>query len=284
MVRPFTCATVALVILELGGCTPKAKINPELSRIHYRLGNDYYGKKKPELAKTELITALKHNPKNRAAHALLGAVFFLEGVHAQNFVDRRQCLKGPAKAQQREVVNRQFRRAEQHLKQSTVLAKKDEKSVSNDLNLLANIALHFKRYDEAIVLTTRALEDILYANRYAALGTRGWAHFEKGDRQAAAKDLRQALFHKPAFCIGRYRLGRVLYEMKQYDQAIAQFELGLKDKQCQFIQEFYKFIGLSYRMSKRAEDAKSAFLECTRSPRSSSSCIAEECTRYAKLM
>ncbi|MCC6746537.1 MAG: tetratricopeptide repeat protein [Deltaproteobacteria bacterium] len=255
--------------------------NTKLAGTHYLLAADLVRKRNPEGAKAELMRALELDPDNRDAHQLLGVVFYLEGVHAMNFLEREQCLEGRAAQEQREVANERFRRAEQHLARSVKLAAQERTIQSEDLTNLASVALHFKRYDEAIQHCDKALQNILFTNRFTALGNRGWAYFLKGDRVRAARDLRQALFYQPKFCIGRYRLAKVYYEEREYAKVITELKHVTDDKDCP-IQEPFQLLGLTYGRLRQTEEARQQFDRCVAlNPKS---CISLECRRYVKLI
>jgi Tfp pilus assembly protein PilF len=275
-----SCAV--LVILLAGGCpTAASNKNVKLSRTHYLLGADYVKKKMPDVAKRELFQALKLDPDNKDAHYLLGVIFFMEGLHKMNLLERVQCLKGAAASEQRREANKEFRRCEKYFKASVRLVENDKKIDSDGLNYLANVALHFKRYDDAIAFAKRSLDNILYTSRDLALATLGWAYFHKGDKVKAAKELRQAIFHNPKSCVGRYRLAKVYYEQKHYDEAIAELKKVVADKQCP-IQDAHHLLGLSYMKQRNLELARIQFDTCVKlNPKS---CLSEECRRFAKLM
>lgn len=255
--------------------------NTKLSRSYYLLGRDYFAKKQPSLAKSELLRAIKHNADNVDAHQLLGVIFFLEGVHASNFIDRRQCIKGEAAKDQLAEANTAFRLAEKHLGSVVKLSKERKKEESDALNYLANISLHFEHYDKAVKLCDKALDNILYRDRYLALGTRGQAYFKKGDLKSAARDLRQSLFHKPNFCLGRYWLAKVFYARKQYEAAAGELRKLTADKKCP-LQEAYQLLGLCYLKQRKSEEARALFQQCV--ARNPKSCISQECKRYAQLI
>jgi Tfp pilus assembly protein PilF len=274
--------TLAGVVSAAPGCNHgRPRTDTKLSHTHFLLGEDYLKKKMPDSAKRELVRALELDADNRDAHNLLGVLFFLEGLQKSNLVDRDQCLKGLAAEEQRNVANEDFRRAEEHLKTAVSLSEKEQRVESEGLNYLANVALHFKRYDEAIALCKKALENILYSTRQFALGTLGWAYYGKGDRIGAARELRQSIFHEPRFCVGRYRLAKVYYDDKTYDKAIEELQKVIEDKSCP-IQEAHQLLGLAYLKARQPEQARVQFEHCVKlNPKS---CISEECRRYAKLM
>ena len=245
------------------------------------LGEDLVRRKDPEGAKRELIQAVQLDPENRDAHSLLGVIFFMEGVQKVNILDREQCLRGVAAEEQLREANKEFRRAEDYFRTTLALSEKESRVDSDVLNYLANVALHFKRYDEAVSLCKRALENILFTQRQTALGTLGWAYFLKGDRVSAARELRQSVFQEPRFCLGRYRLAKVYYEDKAYEKASEELRKVVEDKACP-IQEAHELLGLTFLKLHEPEQARTQLEKCSDlNPRS---CISEECRRYAKLM
>jgi len=275
----FVCA---LEWLGATGCVVRSdQRNVKLSIAHYRLGADYLGKKMSEPAKAELFKAIKYDPGNQDAHYLLGVIFFFEGVHAANYLDRLQCLKGAPAEEQRQSANSSLRRARKHLERAVAIGSKNKRVPSEGLNYLANIAVHFKQYDRAIRLADRGLSNILYAHRHLALGTRGWARFNQGDLEGAGRDFRQALFHRPDFCLGRYRLAKVYYAQKKYKEARRELERITSKDPCP-VQEAYQLLGLVYLRLGRPMDAKRLFATCVE--RNTNSCAAQECRRYGELL
>jgi Tfp pilus assembly protein PilF len=275
-------ATALAALSALGGCPHQAPSrNPQLSNTHYLLGDDLLRKRQPDAAKRELLRAIELDPDNKDAHQLLGMIFFLEGVHKLNLAEREQCLRGVALQEQQREANNEFRRGEGYLRTALGLSEKEKKVDSDVLNTLANIALHFKRYDEAIALCRRALQNILYAQRQFALGTMGWAYLQKGDRQSAARELRQSVFQEPKFCVGRYRLAKVYYEERAYGKAVEELKQVVDDKSCP-IQEAHQLLGLALLKQRDPAQARQQFEQCDKL--NPMSCVSEECRRYAKLI
>lgn len=272
---------VLALLLPLVTACPSAgvKRDPKLSETHFLLGSDYLKKKMPSLAKSELIKAVELDPDNSDAHELLGVLFFFEGVNKVNILERTQCLTGVAAQEQRQEANKEFRRCETHLLKAVSLSEQEKKTESDALNYLANVSLHFKRYDEAITRAKKALSNVLYVSRHLALGTLGWAYYQKGDLVAAARELRQSIFHEPQFCVGRYRLAKVYYDQKDYDATIKELQKVVGDKACP-IQEAHHLLGLALMRKKDPDQAKIEFDSCVKL--NPNSCISEECRRYAK--
>lgn len=270
------CASLSL------GCAGGDSLRKQrIASAHYRLGADYLAKKMPQQARAELVRALQLDPDNQDANHLLGVVFFLEGIHALNYIDRSQCLQGDAAAEQLRTANDLLRQSETYLARAVELSRRAGATDSEGLNYLANVALHFKRYDEATRLCSAALDNILYTSQHLALCNRGWARFGKGDLAGAAADLRQALFHQPEFCLARFRLGKVYFEQRDFARAATELELVVKLKDCP-IQESVHLLGLSYLRQNQREEARHQFERCVEmNPRS---CLSQDCRRYLKLI
>jgi len=280
--RTLALLGLAALVAGLLGCPHQGAVrNPKLAQAHYLLGDDMLRRKDAEGAKRELIRAVQLDPDNREAQNLLGVIFFLEGVQKLNILEREQCLTGVAAEEQMKEANKEFRRAEEYFKTVIALSDKEGRIDSEALNYLANVALHFKRYDEAIALCKRALDNILFSQRQTALGTLGWAYYQKGDRVGAARELRQSIFQEPRFCLGRYRLAKVYFEEKAYEKASEELKRVVEDKACP-LQEAHELLGLTLLKLRDPEQARVQFEKCdSLNPRS---CVSEECRRYAKLM
>ena len=220
-------------------------------------------------------------PEHAEAHNMLGVINFFEGVHAMNFIDRQQCLQGGAAQEQRELANEKFRQAREHFIKSIAGATKDDPAPSETLNYLANIALHFEDYKNGVSYSTQAIDNILYAARHMALGTRGWIHYKAGNDKLAARDLRQALFHQPKFCVARYRLAKVYYRQNNFSAAQKELDKVVDDKNCQF-QDPSLLLGLTYTKLRQPQAAAEQFQRCiTLNP---NSCMSTECRRYTRLI
>ncbi len=265
-----------LLSLLASGCGPVVKqMDPEASDKRYLLGADYFSKGMIGPALEELLKAVELNPRNPDAHNLLGLVFLRKAAESDEMSMRAQCLRGEELRLEKETMDAQFKKAEEHFRLSIEI----KPNFSEALNNLAVIAIHFGRYEEAISLEDKALANILYREPYVAQGNLGLAQMNKGDFARAAQALRQALFEQPQFCVGRYRLAKVYYEQKEYDRAAEELEKVTGDKACP-IQEAYHLAGMvSLRRQDRAK-AGELFGKCVQlAPKS---CLARECTVAAQ--
>lgn len=257
------CATAA--------CGPAAtRVDPEASDKRYLLGSDYFTKGLVEPALEELLKAVELNPDNPDAHNLLGLVFLRKGAESEELSIRNRCLKGEDLRLEKQDMDAQFKKAEEQFTKAAAL----KPDFSEARNNLAVVMIHFGRYDEAVQQEERALANIVYHEPYVAQGNLGLAYLEKHDFARASKALRQSLFEQPKFCVGRYRLAKVYYEQKDWDQAAAELETVTGDKSCP-IQEAYHLAGMVALRRDDRDRARQLFARCVDlAPRS---CLASEC-------
>jgi len=252
----------------------------EVSKTHFRIAADHLANRRALEARRELNRSLKKNPQNRESHKLLGIIEFMEGVYKGNLVDRNQCLNGAEADEQRAVSNAEFRKAETRFKRAVALAKKAEEIDAQALVYLANIAIHFKRYKDAVTFIEQALLDDLYRDHHLALAVKGWAIYKQGKLKEAAQVLRQANYARAGFCIGLYRLGKVYYDLKSYSRAVTELEKLKEFKDCP-LQEVPHLMGMAYTHTGAArEKVRKQFELCIQSNKKS--CLARECTRLLK--
>jgi len=259
----------------------KAQRDFDLSRTYYRMGADYLRKRRPLDAKRELKKSIKLDPQHRDPVYMLGVLLFVEAMHKLNIIDRSQCLKGNEADEQRKVANEVFRRAEKQFKKARKMAKEFEDKPDTDSTIyLANIALHFKRYKEAIKLSKIAMKNDVHPSRHLALAVLGWAYFKLGKLDKAARELRQSMYDRPKFCLGRYRLAKVYFELKHYVRASAELD-KIKDLKVCPIQEIPHLMGLTQmRLKKEPAQASKHFDDCAKL--NPNSCLAKECTQLGK--
>jgi type IV pilus assembly protein PilF len=255
----------------VSACGPAAtRVNPEASYKRYLLGADYFNKGLVEPALEELLKAVELNPDNADAHNLLGLVFLRKGAEAEELSTRNQCLKGEELRLEKQEMDTQFQKAAAQLEKAVSL----RADFSEARNNLAVVYMHFGRYDEAIALEEKALSNIVYRDPYAAEGNLGLAYLEKHDLPRASQQLQRALFQQPKFCVGRYRLAKVYYEMHDWTRAEEEITKVVDDKECP-IQEAFNLAGLVALHRDDRDKAKQMFSRCVElAPRS---CLASEC-------
>jgi len=269
-------ALVAIISLFTACGTGARQKNLRLSDVHYRLGEDYLGKKMPDSAKTELVRAIKYREENADAHGLLGVIYFFEGMHALDYGQRQLCLRGNSKKQQNAVADENFKLARKHIQWAISIDSEQTNTWSERKNYLANIALHFGNYGLARKLATEALDNLLYVNRTLALNIRGQASFKSGNFARAERDFRQAVFHQPTNCSARYWMGRTLYKTGRIRSGVSEWQQISKDSQCP-LQELDLDLGRALLRVGDRDNAILRFKKCLET--SPNSCKSDECRR-----
>jgi type IV pilus assembly protein PilF len=248
----------------------QTRVDPEASEKRYLLGADYFNKGMVEPALEELLKAVELNPQNADAHNLLGLVFLRKGAEAEELSSRNRCLKGEDLRLEKQDMDVHFKKAEEQFGKAIAL----KADFSEARNNLAVVMIHFGRYDDAVQLEEKALANIVYREPFVAQGNLGLAYLEKHDLARASKALRQALFEQPKFCVGRYRLAKVYYEQRDWEQAAGELEQVTQDRSCP-IQEAYHLAGLVALRRDDRDKAQQLFARCVElAPKS---CLAHEC-------
>ena len=253
------------------GCLPTAqRVEPEASENRYRLGQDYFEKRMYRPALEELMKAIELNPQNADAHHLLGLLHLQEASDSESMIERVSCIGGDEGKLERQEVDDRFHKAEAEF-QKAVAIKPD---FSEAWNSVAVVAIYFRRWDEAITASERALSNALYRSPWAAQGNLGWAYFQKHEMLRAAKELRTALFANPSFCVGRYRLAKVYFEQQNLEEAAEQLAKVTSDQACP-IQEAFLLAGMTAIRREDRPAARELFRRCVElGPKS---CVAKQC-------
>jgi Tfp pilus assembly protein PilF len=253
------------------GCISEAdRRNVDAAYKRYLLALDYVHRGMIPAAEEELRRALEFDPKHADSLYLWGYIAMHKAVETEDFATRVQCLPKDEARVQLEDVDRLMRTASERFRQALAV----RADYSEAWNGLAAVSRHFKRWDEVITQTTRALQNATYSTPWLALLNQGVAYLEKKDLLRAGKVLREALQQNPKFCIARWRLGQVYNAQGQRERARQELQLLLEDRNCP-IQEAYLLLGkilLAMNESTRAEDV---FQQCRRL--APDSCVAKEC-------
>ena len=255
----------------MAGCaSTKGRVNPEASEKHYQLGESYFGQRMYRPALEELLRAVELNPDNPDAHYLIGLLALQQASESEAMIEGQACVTGAEARLERREVDDHFRKAEEEFR--TTLKLRPE--APEAWNSLAVTALHFERWDEAISASSKALANPVYRQPWAAQGNLGWAYFHKKEYLRASKELRQAVFSNPQFCVGRYRLARVFFEQQNFDAAAEELEKVTTDAACP-IQEAYLLAGMTALRRGDRPGASQLFRRCIElAPKS---CVSSQC-------
>jgi Tfp pilus assembly protein PilF len=258
-------------ICVLGCAAPTVeRTNVDAAQKRYLLGADYYHKGMIPAALEELRISLEMDAKNHEALYLSGLITMRQAVESQDLATRAQCLPEAEARVQLEDVDRKMRQAGDLFRRAVEV----KGTYSEAWNALSAVALHFKKWDEAIAHAERALSNAAYGTPWFALANQGAAYHEKKDELRAGKVLRQALQQNPKFCVGRWRLAEVYAAQGEQERARKELEAVVEDKGCP-IQEAHLLLGRVLVQMKDMTRAEEVFAECRRlAPQS---CLAKEC-------
>lgn len=187
-----------------------------------------------------LRVALELHPDNVRAHLLLGYIH---------------------------LERRDYPRAEEALRRGLELLREQPDMaaiMAEARNVLGVVLIHQRRYDEAIPLLREAASDMLNHAPWYAWGNLGWAHYEKGEYDAAKEALEEAVRVQPRFCLGHFQLGRTLFAMEKFEEADEALTRALEvDERCeQFYQDAWALRGETRARLGRRDDAIADFERC----------------------
>jgi type IV pilus assembly protein PilF len=231
-----------------------------------------------EAAIEEVKKATEADPDYAESYNLLGLIALKQGHDYMMQLEASSCLKGRDAELVRADAMARFKEAEQQF-QKAVRLKSEYAEAWNNLSVAA---LQQQSWDTAIEAAQNALKDPTYATPEIARGNLGWAYYQKKNLQNAWKELHEAVSRSPGFCVGRYRLAKVLIDRGEIEQAAEALEPLLADvKRCP-IQEAQLLGGLVNERVQARDKAQQLFQRCAEmAPRS---CVADECRRYAQLI
>jgi tetratricopeptide (TPR) repeat protein len=268
-----------------------------LSKKLYWLGRNYYrraAKAKESGAKSKFLDeafvnlkkSVKNNKKNYKARTLLGYIYLQKADQELGMAEVSQCLRGDDGKESRSAADTLSKRARE---QFEAAVEAEPKCTSSWLGLV-NVAMHFNEYEKAIKLGRKVIDTLLAGgikadcssagDKAVAWANMGWAHFHKRRLVRASKNLRQALFLAPKFCLAHYWLGRVLYAQGKHEEAARELEYTART--FGLPQAAHQYLGLAKLKLGEKQSARAAFRRCVRL--APNSCTAEECKRYLRVM
>ena len=257
-------------------CAHTEKRDPDASAKRLAVGQDLYAKHMVPAALVEIQRSLELDPENPDAHYLLGILKLGQAVEHLDLSERTTCLRGAKADAERADADTKLREAADAFNKAVQLRPLYAEAYDG----LAVIAISQKDYDAAVRFEQHAQENAVFAENPISRGNLGWAYYGKKDFLRAEKELRMAVAKSPEFCVGRYRLGQVLFEQGDFQGTVDVLE-PLSERRCP-IQEAFRVMGLARERLHDAENARHDFNICVQlAPKS---CLAEECRKYASLI
>lgn len=125
---------------------------------------------------------------------------------------------------------------------------------------LGNLYMDMKRYDEAISLYEKALNDVLYGAPFIAQGNMGWAYYKKGDVKNAVEHLKASVTINPKYCLGYAQLGQVYGDQGQEEDSCKQYS-RYRDA-CPEAPDAHHRIGLCQLRGGKRDEALKSFGTC----------------------
>lgn len=263
-------AGLLLGVALLCGCPPQVVRNPEASQKRYLLAAEYFSKGAVPSAQEELRQAIALDDRNVEAYYLSGLLALREVAELEDDAQRARCLPPAEMRLAQEDMAARMRKAEELFRKAVTL----QNDFPDAWNALATVALHFKRWDDALAATEKSLALGVNMSPWLALANQGVALYEKREFLRAAQALRRALAQNDKFCVARWRLAQVYYALADDERADQELKTLTADKKCP-IQEAFLLLGqVALRRTDRAR-ADEAYKECQRlAPKS---CVAKEC-------
>ncbi len=258
-------------------CASRPKRDPDQSFKLFQVAVSSYEGNRLEAALGELEQALKADPENADAHNMLGIIALRQGAEYEAQIEAHSCVRGKDAELVREDANARFRTARGAFEKAAA-AREDYAEAWNNLSVAA---LNLQDWDLALTAAQNALKVGTYSQPHIARGNLGWAYYQKRDLQRAWRELQDAVSRQPGFCVGRYRLAKVLVDRGQLDEADEHLAAVTADPRCP-IQEAYLLAGMVAQRHNDSDRAAELFARCT--ALGAKSCIAAECRRYAGII
>lgn len=219
------CIVDIVLIYALTGCGPSPQLRVEADE-NYQLAQQYFGGGSYLLAEQEIRKALdlvSHEPRYFELLALIYQVQGRLNLAEEAYLAALQKTDVPPSV----LVN-----------YSTILLLRD-------------------RYDDAIGMAKRALEDPGYGKPALAYTNIGLAYLKKGELRQAAEDLRTALEYQPALPEAHQNLGLVYARLGEPEQAIRSFREAIRYRPSYV--EAYAGLGQALLENGRQDEARAAY-------------------------
>lgn len=272
----FRVALVALLSAALAGC-PASRGGRDVQKSTTRLdlAKDFLRKGQLDAAETEANKALALHKGNAEAHYVLGLIDLFRAQLTQRLLEVDECLSGAEAEALRADKDEHLLAAERHFIQANEIAPDLGESWASR----GTVATLLGRHEDAIAHLQRALAvpDKL-ENIALVRANLGWAYFHKNDLVSATKSLLQAAQFQPGMCVATYRLGRVYFARKEWENALEKFRDVAGPLKCP-IQDAHLFMMKTYVEMGVLDELPKVEEACVAlAPRS---CIADQCKALA---
>jgi tetratricopeptide (TPR) repeat protein len=245
--------------------------DPKRSANRLELAKDYLGRGELEEAETEAEASLRYDDDNVEAENVLGLVEFFRARKNYSLLEEEDCLTGADAEELRSELDGFLGRADRHFAKAAEMRPQFGEAWANR----GSVHLLLEEFPTATRFLDRALElPHTLLNIGVTRANLGWAYFHEHEFARAAKELRQAEQFNPGMCVAKYRLGRVYFARRQWDEALEQFQAVATDKGCP-MQEVQLYLLRTYAVLGMRDQMPAVQARCIdMAPRS---CIAAKC-------
>lgn len=185
-----------VALLALVACGPGTSVaDVDRSRREFELAAALHDERNTPGAVGHLRRAIELDDQNPEAHLLLGLIEY----------ERRSLVA-----------------AEEHARRGVELLVEQERqgaTLAEARNVLGVILIEREKMEEAAEILRVSAMDPMNTSPHLAWGNLGLALLEQGQREAAIEPLTESVRIQPRFCVGYHRLGRVYYELEQFEPA-----------------------------------------------------------------
>jgi tetratricopeptide (TPR) repeat protein len=251
-----------LLLVACGGAGATYE-DSERSMRQYELAVGLRGEGNVPGALQALYKSLEIDPNNSRSHLLLAHMFLLDRQDNLALYDEK---------------------ADHHFNEVLRIQDSDEKRPEESLsaearNGLGVLRIHQGRYQEAVDILLKAIEDLFNREAYMAWGNLGWAYFHLGNHQKAADSLLRSVKLHPRFCVGYFRLGQTYSKMRVFDKADQALTSAISaDERCAAFQDAFHLRGEARMNLGQREDARADFERCVEIEASNET--GKSCSRY----
>jgi type IV pilus assembly protein PilF len=203
------------------------------------------------LSKGQARSALDHAQKAIELSEENAKALFLASAILGSFCNQDAGLKAPdCKVERAEDYARRAAKADPQFREAK--------------NLLAQVLIWQKKYDEAVQTLDPLTKDPAYMEAHLAWGNMGWALTLSGKLERGLEALKNSVALQPKFCVGNYRLG-FAYE-KKGELALADGAytraLEIEAPECKALQDAWEARAHVRLKLGRADESRADYLRC----------------------